>query len=438
MVNSAEIYIWDEFVGAVIWNEVTQTATFEFDRNFVSKGYELSPIKMPLNNSTHVFSFPELKTQPNEQYSTFKGLPGLLADSLPDRYGSQLIDQWLTQNGRLPGSMNPVEQLCFIGSRGMGALEFKPTINSINEGALNLELNSLVATIGKLLNKKESLAANLHHNEHDALTKVLKVGTSAGGARPKAVIAYNEQTGDIKSGQTVAPKGYSQWLIKLDGVNDVQFGTSHGYGRVEYAYYRMARDCGINMSKCQLLKENERAHFMTKRFDRDINNQKIHAQTFCAIQHFDYNDMYSYSYEQLFQTMRILKLTYTEAEEMFRRMTFNVLATNFDDHTKNFAFILEKDGKWKLSPAYDVCYSYDPSNQWVNQHSMSINGKRDDISKSDLMEVAKQINIRNAEDIISNTQSVVSNWKEYANAVKVPNVLIDLIDRNLIAHNFKL
>ncbi len=255
----------------------------------------------------------------------------------------------------------------------------------------------------------------------------MKIGTSAGGARPKAVIAFNKQTGAVRSGQTIAPKGFEHWLLKLDGVSDMQFGSSHGYGRVEYAYYLMARDCNIQMMESKLLEENERAHFMTKRFDREGSNIKHHIQTFCGIQHFDYNNLYGYSYEQLFQTMRMLKMTYPEAEQMFRRMVFNVMATNYDDHAKNFSFRLKQKGTWELSPAYDVCYAYDPANIWVSQHTLSINGKHKEINKSDLMKVANANHVAKGEKIIDEIKDIVCNWQKYADAAKVSLALKDSI-----------
>jgi len=267
------------------------------------------------------------------------------------------------------------------------------------------------------------------------MKEILKIGTSAGGARPKAVIAFNRKTYEVRSGQAKAPKGFEHWLIKLDGVSGAQFGDSHGWGRVEYAYYLMAKECDIEMTECELLEENERAHFMTKRFDRQGNYTRHHIQTLCAIQHFDYNNIYAYSYEQVFQTMRLLRLKYPEAEQMFRRMVFNVLATNCDDHTKNFSFRLKQGGEWNLAPAYDVCYSYDSKNMWVNQQTLSINGKHRNISKEDLMTIAKANNIKKGKKIIEEINVVVKNWKEFAGRAKVRKELLQTIQNNL--HTFK-
>ena len=425
MVDAAEIKLWGEMVGAVRWDAQNQLASFQYSPAFLKKQWDISPIKMPIAEESRIFSFPELRKGKNERVSTFKGLPGLLADALPDRYGNQLINLWLAKNGRPADSMNPVEQLCFIGTRSMGALEFEPA-QIAPQNSFDIQISSLVEAAHKMLSKKEQLDTNLNDDEEKALMEVLKVGTSAGGARPKAVIAYNEKTGDVKSGQTTVPKGFEHWLLKLDGVSDAQFGETHGWGRVEYAYYLMAKDAGITMMECKLLEENGRAHFMTKRFDRD-DNTKHHIQTWCGIQHYDYNNLQGYSYEQLFQTMRVLRLPYPEAEEMFRRMVFNVLATNYDDHTKNFSFRLKQGKSWELSPAYDVCYSYDPTNIWVSQHTLSINGKHKQITQNDLMTIAKANNIKKGETIIKTISKVVANWNSYANKANVKQQLTQTI-----------
>jgi serine/threonine-protein kinase HipA len=436
MVDVAEVKIWGELAGAVRWDTQDQLASFQFDTDFLKKGYDLSPIKMPIQNGNRIYSFPDLRKAKEEQVATFNGLPGLLADSLPDKYGNQLINIWLARNGRPPDSMNPVEKLCFIGARGMGALEFEPTQLKTNKQTFAVEIKSLVEIAEKILSVREGFETNLHKDEQRALSDILKIGTSAGGVRPKAVIAYNQKSGEVRSGQTLAPKGFDHWLIKLDGVSDAQFGSSHGFGRVEYAYYLMAKDCGIQMSDSQLYEENGRAHFMTRRFDREGSNTKHHIQTLCGIQHFDYNNLYGYSYEQIFQAMRILRMTYPEAEQMFRRMVFNVMASNYDDHTKNFSFRLKQYGKWELSPAYDVCYSYDPENIWVSQHTLSINGKHKGISKNDLMTLATANNIKKGESIIDEIKEVVCDWEQYAKRVSVSSSLGRLITKTLSAFQF--
>jgi len=433
MVDYAEVKIWGESVGAVRWIQNRGLASFQYHTMFLSKGWDISPIKMPLKNGARTYSFPELRQNRGEEAGTFKGLPGLLSDALPDKYGNQLINVWLAQRGRPANSMNPVEQLCFIGSRGMGALEFEQPLFPSEKRAVTFEMKSLIDIAQEILSQREGFGTNLKEDNRKAISELIKIGTSAGGARAKAVIAYNSKTGEVKSGQANAPKGFEHWLIKQDGVKDSQLGEGNGFGRVEYAYYLMAKDCGIDMMECQLLKENGRAHFMTKRFDREGHDTKHHIQTFCGIQHYDYNNLYSYSYEQLFQTMRILKLTYPEAEQMFRRMVFNVMAINYDDHTKNFSFRLKKDGKWQLSPAYDVCYAYDPNNPWVSQHTLSINGKYMEITKADLMTIAKANNIKKGEQMINEIKAVVSNWQQYAERAEVAQNLRNAITKTLIA-----
>lgn len=432
MVDAAEIKIWGEIVGAVVWSENTGVSSFEFDSKFVQLGWDLAPIKMPITNRNKIFSFPELRASRTSAYDTFKGLPGLLADTLPDNYSNQLINVWLAQNGRPSNSMNPVEQLCFIGSRGIGALEFEPAQLKASKRAFKIEIDSLVDVAQKMLTKRENFEANLKAAEEKEMIEILKIGTSAGGARPKAIITYNKKTGEVKSGQAKSPQGFEHWLIKLDGVSDVQFGESKGYGRVEMAYYLMAKDCGIEMMECKLFEENKRAHFMTKRFDREGNETKHHIQSLCAIQHYDYNDVNSYSYEQLFQTMRVLRLPYPQAEQLFRRMVFNVLAKNCDDHTKNFSFRLIKGKQWELSPAYDICYAYRADSKWVSQHALSINGKRKDITSKDLLSIAKSMNIKKAEKIITEIKNKTANWNAYAEQTNVNSSLRNSINKVLI------
>ncbi len=428
MITTAFIHLWGQRVGAVAWNAETGVADFEFEPAFSRGGLDVAPIKMPLNGATgKIFSFNELRDN-----STFKGLPGLLADVLPDRFGNTLINTWLAQTGRPQNSMNPVEMLCFIGKRGIGALEFEPAVPNVKDTATKIEMDSLVSIAGAILTGRQNFSANLPENEEKALMDILKIGTSAGGARAKALIAYNEKTGEVRSGQADAPNGFKQWLIKLDGVHDAQFGSSRGYGRVEMAYHLMAVDCEIEMTECRLLEENGRAHFMTQRFDRMPGDGKLHMQSFCAMQHFDFNDVGAYSYEQLFQTMRILRLDYPQAEQMYRRMVFNVLARNCDDHTKNFAFIMDKTGQWKISPAFDVCHAYRPDSPWVSRQSLSVNGKRERISRADLLEVARQMNIKKANDKIDQVQAVLSKWPDYAGQCRVEIALLQAIEKTFL------
>lgn len=428
MVKTAFVKLWGEIVGAVAWDENTQLGSFEYDSTFKAKNIELAPLKMPISSGKRIFSFPELNKN-----RTFNGLPGLLADSLPDKYGNQLIDAWLAEQGRAINSMNPVEKLLFIGTRGMGALEFEPSRYKKATNTFSVKVDDLVTLSKKILNKRENFEVSLDNNEKSAMMDIFKIGTSAGGMRAKAIIAYNEKSRDVRSGQTRVPEGYEHWLIKLDGVNDQELGNPKGYGRIEMAYYLMAKDCEIDMMECRLFEENNRAHFMTKRFDREGPEEKHHIQTLCAMQHFDYNEVHSYSYEQLFQTMRLLKLPHPQAEQMFRRMVFNVLACNCDDHTKNIAFRLKKGCVWELAPAYDISWSFDPNSEWVSQHALSVNGKRKNISRDDLLSVARSIKIKKGAQIIKQMSEVINNWPAYAEQTKVESKKRDLISSTLLS-----
>jgi serine/threonine-protein kinase HipA len=428
MITTAFVTIWNKRVGAIAWDSASGMGSFEYDPAFISQNLNLSPIFLPITNAAgRVFSFPELRSS-----DTFHGLPGLVADVLPDKYGNALINAWLNRQGRPSNSLNPVETLCFIGNRGMGALEFEPAFPKNTLTASKIEIANLVDIAEQILSEKVDFSTNLSSEQEKSLIDMLKIGTSAGGARAKAIITYNQQTGEVRSGQTAAPKGFSHWLIKFDGVLDSQFGVSNGYGRVEMAYYLMAIDAGIDMMESRLLEENGRAHFMTKRFDRTATNEKLHMQSFCAMRHFDFNDVTLYSYEQLFETMRMLGLHYPAAEQLFLRMVLNVLARNCDDHTKNFAFVMDPSGNWSLSPAYDVCHAYRPGSPWVSQHSLSVNGKRKNIQREDLLAVAKQMNIKKAGVIVDAIAKIVGNWDLYAEKTGVEPLLATAIKGTLL------
>ena len=428
MNSVAQIKIFNKKVGAVAYDNDKGVAFFEFEGSFLKAGFDLSPIKMPIKNAKgNIFSFAELSRS-----NTFKGMPGLLADVLPDKYGNTLINNWLTKNGRTTGSLNPVETLCFIGKRGMGALEFNPVNPPTANNITKVEIGNIVQVAQDILSERKTFSGNLSAEEEKALADILKIGTSAGGARAKAIIAYNPITKEVKSGQTDAPIGFSHWLIKFDGVEDEQLGTSNGYGKVEMAYYKMAIDCGIEMMESQLFEENGRAHFMTRRFDRPTENTKLHVQTFCAMQHYDFNDVGLYGYEQLFETMRILNLPYPQHEQLYRRMLLNVMGRNCDDHTKNFAFIMNEHSEWKLAPAYDVCHAYRPASPWVSKQSLSVNGKRENISKDDVLAVAKSLSIKKAAKIITQVSEIVNHWENYGDEQKVPAKLRDAIKATLL------
>ncbi|MBG8555798.1 type II toxin-antitoxin system HipA family toxin [Hymenobacter guriensis] len=411
MVDLALVRLWGQLVGAVRWDAARSLATFAYDPAFVRTGLNVAPLMMPLpTRADQVYAFPQLNRE------TYHGLPGLLADALPDRFGNQLINAWLATQGRDPADFSPVERLCYIAKRGMGALEFEPQVGSSAAGAQSLEIEALVHLAQDVLNQREGFQASLRDEAADGLAALLAVGTSAGGARPKAIIAFNEDTQEVRSGQVTAPEGFGYWLLKLDGVRDQALADPQDFGRLEYAYYLMARASGLEMSECRLYEEGPRAHFMTRRFDRTAEGEKVHAQTLCALAHYDYNQPAAYSYEQAFQVMRTLRLPYTAAEQFFRRMVFNVVARNQDDHTKNISFLMDLAGQWRLAPAYDVAYAYQPGNRWTSQHQMSLNGKREGFNRADLKAVAREMNIRGADDLVADVLTQVARWPEFADA----------------------
>lgn len=422
MVDIARVNLYGQPVGTFRWDNNRQLAHFEYADSFIGKGLEPSPILMPVRQG-RVYSFSDIGRE------TFKGLPGMLADSLPDTYGRALFDRWLALTGRSSG--NAVETLCYLGKRCMGALEFEPAMDAPYSPDVRIELDSLVEVASEALSKKEEFGANLEEDKKAAIAEIVRLGTSAGGQRAKAIIAYNPLTGEVRSGQIEAPEGFDYYLIKLDGVTaEAGFRETQNFGRLEYSFYRLVKECGIEMSDCSLIKENGRAHFLTKRFDRQ-NGEKIHMQTLCGIAHYDYRNPRSYSYEQAFNVMRALRLPYSQAQEMFRRLVFNVVIRNQDDHTKNISFLMDRQGKWTLSPAYDMGFAYNPKGGWTAQHQMSINGKFDDITRQDLLEFAKRNNIKEATEIIDRITEVSSRWPLLARECEVPQPMIDAIMPNL-------
>ena len=426
---TAKVKIWNRLIGAALWDERSETGSFEFDKAFTKNEWDLAPLMMPLaevNRGNTIYEFKQLNK------NTFYGLPGLLSDALPDKYGTTLINAWLAANGRAAGSMNPVERLCYMGKRGMGALEFEPSIHTVKESSVPVEIKSLVAIAEQILGQKKAFTANIKKDFKKGLEDIIRVGSSAGGARAKAIIAYNESTGEVRSGQVAAPKGFTHWLLKFDGVSNKALGDPAEYGRIELAYYHMAMDCEIEISESRLLEENGRAHFMTRRFDRVKGKEKLHVQSLCAMQHYDFSAVGAYGYEQAFQTIRSLRLPATAAEQLYRRMVFNVIARNLDDHTKNISFIMDNTGAWNLAPAYDVTYSYNPESIWVSQHNLSINGKTKDITKDDLLKVGKEMNVKQAKGIVEKTKAVVRKWADYAEKTGVKPKQIKHIGKTLL------
>ena len=423
----------DDVVGAVSFDTEKGLGSFEYDPGFIKKSVELSPIKMPLSN--RIYSFPEL------DFNTFKGLPGLIADSLPDDFGNAVLNAWVAGQGRSPSDITPLQRLQYTGKRGMGALEYAPAtqLRSLN-ASQQVEIQSLVSIAQEILDSRGNFEVELKQNGQDdreAMISLLSVGMSAGGARPKAVLAFNEDFTQVRSGQANVPNGFTHYLMKFDGVsehnkNQETFGDPLGYGAMEFVYHLMANKCGLDMMACRLLNEGNRRHFITQRFDR-IKNSKVHVQTLNGLAHVDYKKPGSFSYAELFGIARQLRLSAVEAEQLFKRMTFNIIARNHDDHSKNFAFILKKD-KWSLAPAYDLAYSYKPGSKWVNSHWMSLNGKRDNFTRSDFYSLEKLspvFNKKKIDDIIDATIEHVSTWRQLAEEWDVPKTLIDEIQENL-------
>ncbi len=419
-MSTASIKLWGESVGAVTWLKDRGYAAFEYEPSFLAKGLDISPIHLSLadGKAGTIFSFPYLDRE------TFRGLPGLLANSLPDDFGNKVIDSWLAKQGRQKGSFNPVERLCYIGTRGMGALEFIPSNapNSLNN-SVSIEVQKLLELAQDVLSDRNHLDVRVDvadQKKAEAMLDILRVGVSAGGAVPKAVIAINDE-GHIVSGQVEAPEGYEHWIIKFDGISpDARegLGRSTDSCRVEYAYYLMAKEAGIEMTECRLLEENGRAHFMTKRFDRQLN-EKIHTLTLASIGHLGWNPPGAVGYESAFMVMRTLRLPYIQQEQQFRRMVFNTITRNLDDHVKNISYLMDRSGRWQLSPAYDMTFSYNPDDGLGELHKMTINGRQDDFVFQDFIEVAYNMEINKAEQIVEEILDVVTRWPEFADQARV-------------------
>lgn len=425
----AEVRLWGRTIGAVSLEDGSRFAAFQYDPAFARSGIEVSPITMPLSERVYVFS--ELPPR------TFHGLPGLLADSLPDKFGNALIDTWLATQGRTPESFNAVERLCYTGQRGMGALEFAPALGPKPQRAKHIEIEALVKLASEVLSQRKNLKTTFASvRRKNALNDILRVGTSAGGARAKAVIAWNRATNEVRSGQIKAGKGFDYWLLKFDGVagnKDKELEDPKGYGAIEYAYYLMARAAGVGMSECRLLEEGGRRHFMTRRFDRLADGAKLHMQSLCALAHFDFNQAGAYAYEQAFLIIRQLNLPMAAVEEQFRRMVFNLIARNQDDHVKNIAFLMDQTGRWSLAPAFDVTYSYNPTGIWTDRHQMTLNGKRDGFTLADFRAGARSAMMKRgrAETIIEEVSAAVAKWPDYAEEAQVSKEWRKQIQRNL-------
>ncbi|MCX6847198.1 MAG: type II toxin-antitoxin system HipA family toxin [Verrucomicrobia bacterium] len=417
----AKVQLWGRTIGAVSLDDGQDVAAFQYDPEFARSGIELSPLSM--SSSKRVYEFPALSR------NTFRGLPGLLADSLPDKFGNALIDAWLATKGRTPESFSAVERLCYTGTRGMGALEFAPVLGPKARKASKIEVDALVRLAGEVLTHRCDLQGHFHRaGKEKALRDILSVGTSAGGARAKAVIAWNSTTNEVRSGQIAAGEGFDYWLLKFDGVagnKDKELEDPKGYGAIEFAYHLMAKAAGITMSECRLLEESGRRHFMTRRFDRLAGGEKLHMQSLCALAHFDFNSAGAYSYEQALLTSRHLKLPMASVEEQFRRMVFNIVARNQDDHVKNIAFLMNQQGEWSLAPAFDVTYSYNPSGAWTAMHQMTMNGKRDGFTLADFETCAKAAVMKRgrAASILDEVVAAVEQWPKFAEKAKLTEKL---------------
>ncbi len=432
-MTTATVRIWGKDAGAVTWIEDRGYGVFEYAPSFLSSGLELSPIHMKLDDARAgaIFSFPNIDRW------TFNGLPGLLANSLPDSFGNTVIDAWLLRQGRAPHSFNPVERLCYIGQRGMGALEFVPSIGPEKlKRAVEIEVQTLLKLAREILAVRTGLDTHIQGSDDqkaEAILDILRVGVSAGGMVPKAVIAINED-GHVLSGQTNVPEGYQHWILKFDGISkDVhgRFGKTRDDCRVEYAYALMAQAAGITLSECRLLEENGRAHFMTKRFDR-LYNEKVHTLTLAGMSHLGWNPPGSTGYEHIFQVMRTLRFPYPEQEQLFKRMVFNAVSRNVDDHCKNHGFTMDTSGQWRLSPAYDLTFSVNTQDPLGEMHKMTINGLQNGFTFDTFIDVASNMEIKNAEKIISDILDVVKNWHEFADEAGVSQEVADHIGLQLL------
>lgn len=432
-MTAAEVILWGRRIAAVSIEEGARYATLQYEPAFVRSGIQLSPLKMPLREEPYRF--------PGLPEDAFHGLPGLLADSLPDRWGTALVNAWLASQGREESSFDVVQRLCYVGVRGMGALEFQPARDASGSYEGDLRLDALVRLAGEVLSQRERFVVELEAEpEEEAIRAILSIGTSAGGARPKAIIAYEEETGQVRSGQVQAGSGFRHWLLKFDGVSgsgDHGLSDPSGWGAVEYAYARMARAAGVEMSECRLLEEHGRRHFMTRRFDRPDEGGKLHMQTVGALEHVSYNEPGTYSYEQALLLIRGMRMGMASVEQLFRRMVFNVLARNQDDHVKNIALLMDRGGGWSLAPAYDVTWAWKPGNPWLDSHQMSINGKRDGFSVSDLRAVAGVAGLKRgrAERILQEVSEAVGGWRSIAEVAGVEEEMAERIARS---HRLKL
>ncbi len=425
MTPIVEVKLWGSRIGALAWPEGDTAASFEYDAEFASSGIQVAPLRMPLGPT--VYTFPELSP------TTFHGMPGMLADALPDRFGHAVIDAWLARQGRSRGSFGPLQRLCYVGDRAMGALSFEPATGPAPARDERLEVAALVELASRILAERAGLASAMPSEDpHAGLLDLLRVGTSAGGARAKALIAWDPESGEVRSGQLDAPPGFTQWLLKFDGVSanrDRELADPQGYGAIEFAYHRLARAVGIEMTECRLLEEGGRRHFVTRRFDRTTTGGRLHMQSLGALAHLDFSQPGAHGYEQAFVVMRRLGLPTEQVEQLFRRMVFNLVARNQDDHVKNIALLMDQAGRWRLSPAYDVMWAFNPGGAWTGSHQMTVNGKRDGFTVADLLASARAAALvrGRAQQILDEVVEVVRTWPDVAQDVGVRSSRIEAI-----------
>jgi len=419
-IEVIEVRIWGRTAGALAFAPEKNCYAFEYEKSFAASGIEISPLEMPLS-ATEIYAFPNLPED------TYKRLPATIADSLPDDFGNALIDAWMADKGISKSEITTLDRLGYMNRRGMGALEFKPPRGEEKSRPTAIKLSELTEAAKKALTGRLSMESE--ELSKSAIAQMIQVGSSAGGARAKAVIAWNKETGEIRAGQFDTAPGFEHWLLKFDGTGKASNATQN-YGRIEYAYSLMAKAAGIEMTECRLEKEGGRAHFMTRRFDRD-GNGKLHVQTLCAMAQLDYKKTRTHSYSELFLTMKELKLDKKQFKEAFRRMAFNVMAGNCDDHPKNFAFLLPEGGKWRLAPAYDMTHSKDPKSKWTSAQFMSVNGKFNDIGKADLLEQAERAEVPDAKEELEKVSNAVARWKEFAQAGEVPASSLKKVGKDL-------
>ncbi|MBO7060707.1 MAG: type II toxin-antitoxin system HipA family toxin [Fibrobacter sp.] len=423
-----EVKLWGTTIGALTQEDGDDFAFFEYNPDFVRSGIEPAPVTMPVRAGT-IYRFPDLSP------ATFHKLPGLFADSIPDKFGNKIIDQWLVQNGREPKSFTALERLCYTGSRGMGALEFFPATGPDSVKSEPIEIERLRALAANILDQRKKVKVKLR--EKDAFEQIVRVGSSAGGARAKVLIAYDDSTGNVLSGQVRAPEGYGYWLLKFDDIEnnrDKENADPAGFGALEYTYSQIAKEAGIQMTECRLLEDGEHRHFITRRFDRTENGGKLHYQSLAAIAHYDFNIAGAYSYEQAFAVARQIGLATADIEQMYRRAVFNICARNQDDHTKNIGFLMDKRGNWMLAPAFDVTYAYNPAGRWTGTHQMTFNGKREKFTLDDFKEVAKSAGLVQGryKRILEQVQDSLASFKKRAKANDVPKKLVQEVEKNLV------